>query len=168
MSKQAIETAIDRPFETWTPKKDQDRVRKDYLAYCEQVVTCVPVLHDLHVALIRACRQLPALQAIALPYIVENDLWMEIFGHPEAKFMPESKELPLKEVATALLSILPKLPALTVEVREANRKLLYLAMDEVDSKNKAVADFARSHTGLSAVVDAEEKRTYELLDLASE
>ena len=126
------------PFEGWGPRQSV-MARKAYLQYAEKLAEGTEALHTIELALVKACKALPAVYRMIIPVSLGYDVAV---GALEGRGIDEAEEL--------IVPVFSQLPLLLKKVRDAGEYAETVVSNQVNcaSDDPALAAFVRKNTHL--------------------
>ena len=137
------------PFDNWKPQH-RAMARKAYLQYAEKLAAGVETLHALELALVKACRALPAVYRMTMPTTLGYDVGA---GALEGGTAVDKAE-------ALLVPVFSQLPLLLRKVRDAGEYTLMVVNEQVKCPPDdcpGVAAFVQENTRLPQVLALGEK-----------
>lgn len=128
------------PFDSWQPKL-REMARKSYLQYTEDLAEGAEALHVIEVALVKACKALPAVYRMTMPVTLGYDVGA---GAIEGGCAADKAE-------ALLVPVFSQLPMLLRKVREAGEYTLMVVNEQANchsDKGPGIAAFVRANTRL--------------------
>ena len=153
------QSAIRRdPFENWKPEH-RETARKSYLQYADHLAEGAGALHILEVALITACKALPATYSMTIPVSLGcNSGVASLAG---GRGIDEAEEL--------LVPVFSQLPLLLRKVRDAGDHIDSVVWRQVNcaSEPPGMAAFVKENTRLPRILALQQEWSNEVWDAGS-